>query len=41
MVRPVLPFPALALEVSYFRGLYRLILLSPYLGLDWVDYWEP
>jgi len=41
MVRPVLPLPALVLIVVYFVGLYRLIHLSPYIGLDWADYWEP
>jgi len=41
MICPVLPLPALVLIVLYFLGLYRLIRLSPYLGLDWTDYWEP
>jgi hypothetical protein len=41
MIRPAPFLPALVLMVLYFLGLYRLIRLSPYLGLDWTDYWEP
>jgi hypothetical protein len=41
MIRPVTPLLTLVLIVQYFLGSYRLIRLSPYLGLVWTDYWEP
>ena len=41
MIRPVPALPALVLIVLYFLGLYCLIRLSPCLGLNWTDYWEP